>query len=419
MTLHKLLIYLFVLKSSCLLISAKVFKQGIDADVVYKWTKLDFKWLHTGDKQNAIRNGSFIVENNIITGIKVYSGRIFVTVPRWRPGVPSTLNEVMNSSHDRAILNPFPSWDMQKIGDCDAFQYVQSMEIDPNTGQMWIIDTGSARGGTTQCNAKIVIYDLKSNYFIRKHLFPDSVVSKGTNFLNDIVIDYVHGKPKFAYISDTGKVPKIVVYDYENDESYFFNHKSMYPENGHMTIISNDGIAMSPDFQYVYYCALADLNLYRIPTKVLRERGNFSQSYQYVGRKSSPSDGMTFSQIGLYVGALTADMVYKESLESLQGGSINLTEVPLFSQPMETLEWVDTFCIDEDGNLWFVANSLVRFFTYTMRFKNTENANMRIWKVNIGEQGYLWRNTNMASKHQIYYHILIFMIFMIKFSIVS
>lgn len=44
-----------------------------------------------------------------------------------------------------------------------------------------------------------------------------------------------------------------------------------------------DGIAMSPDFQYVYYCALADRNLYRIPTEVLRGRGNFSQFYQHVG----------------------------------------------------------------------------------------------------------------------------------------
>ena len=294
MTLHQLLVYIFVLQLSCLLISAKVFKLGQEASVVYKWTKLDFNWTHTDDKQDSIRNGTFIVANNVITGIKVYSRRIFVTVPRWRPGVPSTLNEVMNTSDDRAILNPFPTWGMQKIGDCDAFQYVQSMEIDPNTGYMWIIDTGSARGGTTQCNAKIVIYDLKSDYIVRNHSFPENIVSKGTNFLNDIVIDYVNGKPRFAYISDTGQVPKIVVYDYESDESYFFNHKSMYPENGYMTISSKndeqrnfttpiDGIAMSPDFQYVYYCALADRNLYRIPTEVLRGRGNFSQSYQHVG----------------------------------------------------------------------------------------------------------------------------------------
>lgn len=128
---------------------------------------------------------------------------------------------------------------------------------------------------------------------------------------------------------------------------------------------------------------------------------------------------MVFSQKGLYVGALTKDMVYKQSLESLQGES-NLTETPLFAQPMESLEWVDTFSIDEDGNLWFVANSLVRFFTNTMRFKYTDHANMRIWKVNIGEHGYLWRDTNMSSRQQLPYPILILMmVLLIKFVIAS
>ena len=40
------------------------------------------------------------------------------------------------------MLQPYKSWDFQMEGDCDALQYVQSMEIDPNTGLMWIIDNG-------------------------------------------------------------------------------------------------------------------------------------------------------------------------------------------------------------------------------------------------------------------------------------
>ena len=40
-------------------------------------------------------NGTFAPHNCIITGVKLWSGRVFVSVPRWRPGVPGTLNEVV------------------------------------------------------------------------------------------------------------------------------------------------------------------------------------------------------------------------------------------------------------------------------------------------------------------------------------
>ena len=39
------------------------------------------------------------------------------------------------------VLQPFPDWEMQEIGNPSALQYVQSMEIDLS-GKMWIVDVG-------------------------------------------------------------------------------------------------------------------------------------------------------------------------------------------------------------------------------------------------------------------------------------
>jgi hypothetical protein len=93
---------------------------------MYLNTRLDFDWPSDLDRQNSIRNRSFIVQNNIITGIKVFQKRVYVSVPRWRQGVPSTLNEVVINSKREAILKPFvkkiivsyPIWSEDRIPKC-------------------------------------------------------------------------------------------------------------------------------------------------------------------------------------------------------------------------------------------------------------------------------------------------------------
>ena len=93
-----------------------------DAELVYQWVAVDYDWPQEGDREEAIANGTFIVENNIITGIKVYEGEVFVTVSRWLPGVPSTMNKVVMKG-GQPVLQPYPSWGMQEIGRHDTIAY--------------------------------------------------------------------------------------------------------------------------------------------------------------------------------------------------------------------------------------------------------------------------------------------------------
>ncbi|ETO31242.1 hypothetical protein RFI_05878 [Reticulomyxa filosa] len=174
--------------------------------VVYEFVSLNYNWPQGVTRELAIASGEFIVNNNIITGLKVYSSRVFVTVPRWKAGVPSTLNEIIpntvGNGMDQYILNPFPSWEMQQTGNCSCFQYVQSMEIDPY-GRMWIIDTGRINFLDTtpdnSCPPKIVLWDLNTNTMLSTYTFPNSVAPYNSTFLNDIVVDITN---EIAYISD-------------------------------------------------------------------------------------------------------------------------------------------------------------------------------------------------------------------------
>lgn len=62
--------------------------------VAYQWKQLDFDYSNESDRQAAIDSKEFIPENNIPVGLEVFGDRLFITVPRWKPGVPASLNYV-------------------------------------------------------------------------------------------------------------------------------------------------------------------------------------------------------------------------------------------------------------------------------------------------------------------------------------
>ncbi|XP_033762705.1 protein yellow-like [Pecten maximus] len=378
------------------LLPSFVYMHGVstqDARIVNHWKSVNYSWPNESVKQNYIMKKKFIVENNIISGIKVLDGNVYVTVPRWRPGVPSTLNKVITdpTNTEESILEPYPNWEMQTLGDCNALQYAQSMEVYPNTGYMWIIDVGRTDTQTDHpqnlCPAKLIIYDVRNDKLVHVHEFPDAVVPRTSNFLNDIVLDYVNGVASFAYITDSAAA-KLIVYDHERDVSYFFKHPSMEVEEGAESILVGDnnltmrvhinGIAMSYDFRFVYFCALNAYSLYRVPTNVLRNQPS-TFSVETVGQRNDLTGGMVATDKALYYGGLTKHAVNKWPF------SQNSTEMLVISNDT-SLRWVDSFAMDDQGNLWLVANGLDLFLTGRMDFTKT---NMYIWKIPVGENGYL------------------------------
>lgn len=322
----------------------------------------------------------------------------------WTNGHPVTLAKVVTVG-DRHILAPYPSWAAQKQGDCDALQYVQSMEIDPNTGLMYAVDTGRVGDELNLCPAKIVVYDLNTDREVQRYVIEDEAASTTSNFLNDVVLDYVDGRVAYAYITNTLQ-NRITVYNFEKETAHYFEDLSMEVEGDNASVISIngedydmpvaiDGIAMSPDFRYVYYCVLGGYNLYQVPIWTLRTPGlSEGTGVRLVGKKISQSDGLAHGSKHLFYGALGLNAVYYWDSEkdataqqvSKERATLT-TQVELIRNSITT-QWPDTFAFDERGWIWFVSNRLQDFWG-TTGLPVQGDAYMRVWKVFVNEKSYL------------------------------
>ncbi|CAG5126281.1 unnamed protein product [Candidula unifasciata] len=383
-----------------------------DAQLVYEWTSLEFDWPSEKHRNESLGNGTYVPNRNMVAGIKVYKDSVFVTIPRWfwTSGHPVTLAKVVTVRGEEK-LSAYPTWAAQIQGDCNALQYVQGMEIDPNTGLMYVIDTGRVGDKLNLCPAKLVVFDLNTNSQHKKYELPTIVASYTSNFMNDIVLDYVGGKARFAYISDANDAHLIVV-DLTTGKSWKIQHESMGIESKHaeMVTINNitytisvalDGLAMSPDFKYLYYCSLAGFNLYQIPTSSLRT--GKTDGIRLIGSKVSQSGGIGYGSKFLYYGALGLNAVYYwDSDKDMADQNVGMDKVTLATEKLlvrndSTMQWPDTFGFDTRGWIWFVSNRLQVFREAKGLPQDGNDAYMRVWKVYVNETGYLYQSARRTE----------------------
>lgn len=62
--------------------------------VMFGWKQLDFQFPDLNTKRMAIASGAYVQANNMPVGLDVWNDKLFITVPRWKTGVWSTLNYV-------------------------------------------------------------------------------------------------------------------------------------------------------------------------------------------------------------------------------------------------------------------------------------------------------------------------------------
>ena len=251
---------------------------------------------------------------------------------------------------------------------------VRGFEIDTK-GRMWVLDNGNS----ADCPPKLILFDLNDMDFIstgkkkkecetkvrivRIHNFAEETISsKGGSRLEDLVID-VRGW--FAYATDSGENPGIVVYDFEKDRSWKFRHDESMKSNppgqearGTGTGTGNvNGIALSPPSENMtlYYSNSGNPSIYSVPTSILKDeklsKAESSDEDKYrvrvIGNKTSISDGMMMDSAGnLYYGLENEHSLAKWKVT--EHGELSKNQKILANAT--ELTWIDSFALDLTGN---------------------------------------------------------------------
>jgi sugar lactone lactonase YvrE len=315
-----------------------------------------------------------------LVGIGVSAkGRVFATAPS--SDVRSRFSMVEVDPKTGAVT-PYPdaAWNnFSEQGDGRSeWISVQALWVD-KSDHLWALDSSLSKVDQERLPPKLVEFDLSTNRVIRQYDFNGVVSAKDS--LNDVRVDAVH---EYAYLTNAGNKGSLVVLDLKTgaarqvlvgdrstmaDPSQHLmigNEVALRPD-GTVRTAQADGIALSPDAQWLYFRPLTDHNYWRVPTSALRNaklsEAELARKVEYLG-SSVLSGGLIMDGNGtLYAG----DLEHRTVVALTMTADKKLHSSFFVSDPSK-LSWADGFAISggylyiADSHLWEVAfkNNLPR-----------------------------------------------------------
>ncbi|XP_028163887.1 protein yellow-like [Ostrinia furnacalis] len=364
----------------------------------FAWNVMDWNYPTEASRQQAIQAGALIPENALPVGIERWRNKLFVSVPRWRPGIPATLNYIpLDAPYDPSPkLNPYPSWQGNELGNCDSgLNTVYRIKAD-KCDRLWVLDVGTYGydpNVTNLCPYALNVYDLNTDQRIRRYVFrPEDIVS--TTFIANIAIDMGSScDDTFAYFSDELGYG-LIAYSWEQNKSWRFSHSYFMPDPlvGDFNIAGLNfqwgaegifGITLSPigldGYRTLYFSPLSSHTEFAVSTKILRDETKVKGSYQdfkVVGVRGH--DGHTTSKvmegtIQLFnlidqnaIGCWNSALSYKPQ----NIGIVDKDDVG-FVFPCDVK-------VDEDKNVWMISDRMPVFLEAELDYSDI---NFRIYTV--------------------------------------
>lgn len=280
-----------------------------------------FQGLQSRSGANDDDSMPYIPYNNVPMGVTHFRGRVFVTMPRRRVGIPSTLNYIdmgRDGKQNSPKLYAYPSFEANQFNISEQnLVSVYRTTVDA-CHRLWFIDTGmleypseSTMTITITCvyintydlfttdnrqqirRPSIWIVDLSTDRQLKRFDIPEDIVETGRG-LASLTIDVPSGNEcdqAYAYIPDLVN-RRLYVYSLATDRMWSFEHNyfNFDPVAGDLhiggqTFRWDDGIfsvTMGPEqpdgSRDVYFHAMASNNEFVVSNRVLQMESNAARS---------------------------------------------------------------------------------------------------------------------------------------------
>jgi sugar lactone lactonase YvrE len=308
-----------------------------------------------------------------LTGVAISpEGRLFTNYPVWSDSYKYAVVETDRENNKNKTESnwlakqPYPnvymnSWQSGDNGN-NKWVCVQSVFAD-GQNSLWVVDLAAPKmEAVYQNNHKLVKINLATNDIEKTYFFEG--VADAKSYINDVRIDI---QRQYAYLTNsseggivvvnlaTGKAKQVLQdhYSTKSDPAFTFiidGHELV--KNGQPVKINSDGIALTPDGDWLYYKPLTDDKLYRIRTEFLRNDTITSvalgANVEDLGHFAT-TDGMIFDAKGnLYIGDLQNYAIKQITPDH----KIHTLIVD------DRLIWPDSYSISKDGYLYISCSQI-------------------------------------------------------------
>lgn len=368
--------------------------------VAYQWKLIEYAWPNEDTRKLF---PAYKPEDNLPVGLEVAGDKLFVTVPRWRPGVAASLNYIkLNDTSESPLLNPYPSWDAHQYGAAGVPEVVSTFRIRADRcGRLWVLDTGLADIlGTPEQQAPpaLIVYDLTNDQVLRKYVIPEDQRTADSLFAN-IVIEDASCEDSFAYLADLGG-PGLVVYSWRRNVSWLVKHHFFHPDpqSGEFNVSGiafqwTDGlfgVALAPSadgYSTLYFHPLCSTMEFSVNTRLLRDPDRAAMPDSFHEFKALGSRGPNGQSSVSFLDPTTGILFYAlTNLNAIAcwraGSKYSILDQGRVYMDNMTMVFPNDLKIDRQGNIWVLSDRLPTFMYSEL---NPNDYNFRILTGSVKE----------------------------------
>lgn len=378
---------------------------GPAMELVYAWPTIDFEFDNIDARDKAIFEGDYIAENNLPLGLEVWRDKVFITLPKWKTGIPVTLATVPRHSKTRSPkLKPYPNWQWHEPDNCESLTSVFRVQVD-ECNRLWVLDSGKtefAKRSKQVCPPAIFIFDLRTDILIRKYTLPDEQIKQDSLYIN-IVVDIRNNDcgSAVAYLADVWRYG-IVVYDFFKDSAFRVEHHFFYPdplasryELHSIKFQWTDGIfgmALSPvdihNDRTLFFHPMSSFREFAVSTSVFRDMrtaDSNTEKFMPVGKPRAKDYGHSSGSVIDKNGVMFFNMATRDSVWCWDTRKEYIPQnLGVIGTSNESLVFPNDIKVDHesDQNVWLLSNRLPMYLYGTL---NSANINYRVFKANVKE----------------------------------